>query len=397
MTAVSSSPSGDHAPSASVVIAAHNGERFLGAAIESVRRQTLSDIEIIVVDDSSSDGTRKLVSSVAASDPRIRCIPASVGSAGAARNIGWRASQARYVANLDQDDLAEPDRLERQVQFLEANADIGLVGGFCYLIDAAGERRGNTALVSDPDEVTQLLRTGALAHVTHATATFRRSALEEVGGYREIPGTAVEDYDLFLRIAERYRVANVPAYLGAWRVHAANSSQDVTDMARWTLEVQGASRLRLRGEADPLDERLELRPPTDAELAQLGISSDELRRAVFGGHLMWVDLLLAVRDPKAAMMHVAAARRVMDAAHCNERSSYLVARARAEFAVRRPVRSVLSASSAFLLAPRLTSRSLAHPVVGGLGRAVYRRLPAGGGAIGRSSRAAIVKRLNKIG
>ena len=94
--------------------------------------------------------------------------------------------------------------------------------------------------------------------------------------------------------------------------------------------MQGASRLRLRGEADPLDERPALRPPTDAELAELGISSDELRRAVFGGYLMWVDLLLSVRDPKAAMMHVAAARRVMDAAHCNERSSYLVARARAD-------------------------------------------------------------------
>ena len=383
-------------PAAAVVIAAHNGERFLGAAIESVLRQTLSDIEVIIVDDSSSDGTHAVVSELAEGDSRIRYVLASAGSAGAARNIGWRASHAPYVANLDQDDLAEPDRLERQVAFLDEHPDIALVGGFCHLVDSGGERRGNTSLVFDPDEVTGLLLAGAGTPVTHATATFRRSVLEEVGGYREIPGTVVEDLDLFLRIAERYRVANVPAYLGGWRVHSTNSSQNVANMARWTLAAQGTSRIRRCSGVDPLDGLLASHAPTDVELERVGVGPEELRRATFEGHLMWVHLLLAVDSARAAAGHVAAARSLLGGG-LEEGSSYLVACARTEFALRCRLRSGATAGVALFLAPRLVARSLAHPVLGGLGRAGYGCLPAGGGRVGRSLRGVVVKRLNSIG
>lgn len=380
------------------MIAAHNGERYLVQALDSVRGQTLADIEIVVVDDASSDGTREIVSRVAAADPRVRYVPAEVRSAGAARNIGWRACQAPFVANLDQDDLAEPERLEKQVTYLLAHPDVGLVGSFCHVIDDAGRKCGNMAMISDPDEVTESILTGGLAHVTHTTAMFRRSVLEQVGGYREIPGTAVEDLDLFVRIAETCRVANIPEFLGGWRIHGSNSSQTVMNMVRWNFAVQDAARLRRAGQPDPLAPPGAGAPPTFAELEERGYSEPDFRLGAFGGHLMWVGLLLAVHDHEGAVEHLGHVRSYLDPSSLEQRSAYLVAKGRTEFATRRPVRSVLSLGAALAVEPGVAARALAHPVVGGAGRAVYRRLPGGGGgAPGRWLRGQIVNRLNRVG
>ncbi len=385
-------------PAAAVVIAAHNGERHLEAAIESVRQQTLEDIEIVVVDDSSSDGTREIVSRIAAVDPRVRYVSAQVRSAGAARNIGWRSCRAPFVANLDQDDLAEPERLEKQVDYLIEHPDVGLVGSFCHVLDDAGRRCGNMATIFDPDEVTESILTGGLAHVTHTTAMFRRSVLEQLGGYREFPGTAVEDLDLFVRIAETCRVANIPEFLGGWRIHGSNSSQTVLNMVRWNFAVQDAARCRRVGLPDPLAGTRAAEPPTLEELELLGHTRRKLYRGAFGNHVMWVGLLLSVHDSDAAIEHLGHARQYMDRASLGERTAYLVARSRTEAATRKLPRAAVSLISAFALEPRLAGRLLAHPVIGSVGRAMYRRLPAdGGGAPGRWLRDQVVTRLNKIG
>jgi hypothetical protein len=385
-------------PAAAVVIAAHNGERHLEEAIESVRQQTLEDIEIVVVDDASSDGTREIVSRIAAVDPRVRYVSAEARSAGAARNIGWRSCQAPFVANLDQDDLAEPERLEEQREYLLAHPDVGLVGSFCHLIDGEGRRRGNMAMIWEPDVVTESILGGELGHVTHSTAMFRRDVLEQLGGYREIPGTAVEDLDIFVRTAERWRVANVPRFLGAWRVHGSNSSLTVMNMLRWTFLVQDAARCRRAGLPDPLEGKALVEPPTDDDLAQLGYTEDDLRRGAFGWHLMWVGLLLAVRDYDGADEHVGDARRYLNRSSLEQRSAYLVAKGRTQFAIGKPFSSVATLLAALALAPRVAGRALAHPVIGGAGRALYRRLPGdGGGAPGRWLRTRVVGRLNRIG
>ena len=366
-----------------VVIPAHNGERYLDAAISSARQQTLREIEIVVVDDRSSDRTGAVAARHVQDDPRVRYVVADVGSAGAARNIGWRSSRAPYVANLDHDDLAEPERLARQVDFLEAHPEVGLVGSFAYLIDGSGRRCANMKAPTDAAEVTNALLTGGPAHVTHSTATFRRSLLEQLGGYRELPGTAVEDYDLFMRIAERSLVANIPEFLGSWRLHDASSSQQLMDINRWNLLMQHSARCRRAGLPDPLEGVGARQLPTDAELEQMGYLTEDLRRGTFGNHLRWAGLHLTTRDLVGARHHLRGARRHLETGSAAERAAYLVVRARVELAVGDVAGFVRASLGALLLDPVNAVGLLARPVLGRTGGAVYRSLPAGGGAAGR--------------
>lgn len=369
-------------PLVAVVIPVHNGERHLGAALVSARAQSLTEIEIIVVDDDSTDRTAAVVEEHARDDPRIRRIEARVHSAGAARNIGWRAARAPFIGNLDQDDLAEPERLERQYAFLLEHPDVGLVGGFCHLVDDAGVRRGNMA--------------GTPGRVTHAVATFRRSALELVGGYREIPGTAVEDIDLYGRIAESWQVANLPEYLGAWRIHGGNSSLTVENMVRWTFVVLDAADRRREGLPDPLEGQRLMAAPTDEELASIGVDRGRLDRAVFEAHVGWIGLLLTVGEVGEARRHLDLASQYVSRLTRGERASFLVGRAQVEFAERRRIGAVVTTAGAFVLAPPVTARKLAHPVVGGLGRTVYRRLPVRVEHHVRGFRNRVVDRLNRV-
>ena len=381
-------------PLAAVVIPAHNGERHVDAAVASVRSQTLADIEIIVVDDDSTDRTAAIVDAHARLDPRIRRIEAKVGSAGAARNIGWRAARAPFVANLDQDDLAEPERLERQRAFLLEHGEVGLVGSFCHLVDDAGDRRGNMATLTDPADVTRSIESGTPGRVTHATATFRREALEQVGGYREIPGTAVEDIDLYGRVAERWQVANLPEYLGSWRIHGGNSSLTVENMVRWTFVVADAARRRRAGEPDPLEGRRLRGPPSDEELARIGVDRAAIDRALFEAHIGWVGLLLTVGEVADARRHLDLAMPYARELTRPRRAALGVAHAQVEYAERRRLRAVATTAEAMLTAPRVAARNLAHPVVGGLGRTVYRRLPPGVERPARRLRSRIVGWLN---
>jgi hypothetical protein len=384
-------------PLAAVVIPAHNGERHLDAAIRSIRNQTLAEIEIIVVDDGSTDRTAALVDEHARADARVRRIEAHVGSAGAARNLGWRAAGAPFVANLDQDDLAEPERLERQRAFLLAHPDVGLVGSYCHLIDDVGIRRGNMATPTDITVVTESLAGKARGgYVTHATATFRREALVDVGGYRELPGTAVEDADLYGRIAERWQVANLPEYLGSWRIHGGNSSLTVENMVRWTFVVADAARRRRAGEGDPLDGRTLDAVPSDDELAAIGIDRARIDDELFRAHVGWVGLLLTVGEVGDARRHLDLATPYLPNLTRKRRATFLVGRAQLEYAEGRRLRAAATTGEAAALAPRLTAKKLAHPVVGGLGRNVYRRVPDGAERPARWLRDRVVRRLNRL-
>jgi glycosyltransferase involved in cell wall biosynthesis len=381
-------------PRAAVVIPAHNGERHLDAALRSLRDQTIDDIEIIVVDDGSTDRTPAIACSHARDDTRVRVLRTNAGSAGAARNVGWRASRAPFVANLDQDDLAEPHRLETQLAFLEAHPRVGLVGGAYAIIDDAGRVRGTISTPAAAFDVTARVRSGDLGPVTHATATFRREALEEADGYREFPGTSVEDVDLYARIAEHWQIANVADRVGSWRIHGANSSLGVATMARWELLVEAAARERREGRADPLADRDLRTPPKDDELLALGYSSAKLRARRFWWHLAWVSLLVKVRELDAASQELAAAAAAASDPSSDERAALLAARAQLELAMGHRAQAVATVAAAALRSPRRAAKSLAHPIAGRVGRTAYGRLPRVRAV--RWARDTIVARLNQL-
>ena len=184
LTAVSGGgSSGDGSPRVSVVMAVRNGERFVAEAIESLQAQTLDDFELIVVDDGSTDATPE---HRPGSRRPGRAHPAALAANTGypeALNVGWRLARGEYVAILDADDLAEPNRLERQLTYLDEHPEVGVVGGSLLLVTGDGRPFYVAAYPATAAEVLEGLRTHC--PVGHTAVLMRRAVLEEVGGYRD--------------------------------------------------------------------------------------------------------------------------------------------------------------------------------------------------------------------
>ena len=240
-------PTRGETPRVSVVMAVCNGERFVREAIESLRTQTLEDFELIVVDDGSTDATPRIVEDLGARDDRIRLHSQSNTGYPDALNVGWRLARGEYVAILDADDLAEPGRLERQLVYLDQHPDVGVVGGALLLVTADGRPFYVASYPTDAAGVLEGLQTHC--PVGHTAVLMRRSILEEVGGYRSTIPLA-EDYDLWLRVSERYPIVNLPDIVGRYRMHGDNESHaSATGRRRWselgpTPPREGANRNR---------------------------------------------------------------------------------------------------------------------------------------------------------
>lgn len=235
-------------PLVSVVIAAYNATAYLGETLASVAAQRYAELEIIVVDDGSTDGTPDLVANYARSDARIRLICQANAGVGAARNTGIAAATGRYVAPLDADDLWEPDKILAQVGEMER---WGEQAGFAYCwvrtIDGASRPTGFQPTCSASGRVFNLLFFRNFLH-NASVPLFRATALKRVGGYatREEQGHAqgCEDWDLCLRVAEHYEVCVVPRVLVSYRLAGTGMSFNVAGMERSFLWMVGQARKR---------------------------------------------------------------------------------------------------------------------------------------------------------
>ncbi len=217
------------APRVSVLTSAYNGERFLPQAIESVLAQTWRDFEYILVDDASTDSTAEIIARYAAQDERIvplRC--ETNGGTNRALNRGLEIARGEFVANLDQDDLALPERLSKQVAFLEQHPQVGVVGSFARHIGETNEPLGDTPCLQEPGR----LRWDFLfrCSVLHSAACMRRALVLQIGGYSPNHPFAT-DYELFSRLLAHTELANVPDYLVAYRTSEAQTSK-----ARWRIQ-----------------------------------------------------------------------------------------------------------------------------------------------------------------
>jgi len=183
-------------------------ERTLREAIESIRSQSMSDIEFIICDDGSTNGTDAMLRRLTREDIRIRLVRnESNRKAAFARNRCIAACTAEYVAVMDADDISQRFRLERQADFLDRHAQFAFVGTTAELFDERGVW-GRRAFPVHPEKEHFLF---TMPYV-HASIMFRREALLAVGGYRDAADTVrVEDYDLLLRLyAAGCRGANLP-------------------------------------------------------------------------------------------------------------------------------------------------------------------------------------------
>ena len=247
----------------SVVLPVRNGEPFIREAIRSILDQSLTELELIVVDNGSTDSTVTTAESFG--DPRLRVIHELERRGGpSAFNSGSRVARGRYVARMDADDVACADRCERQIRYLERNPDIGILGGQAIRIDAAGETIGRSRVATVP--VAFRLANRRASRFVHPTFVFRREVLDELGGYREFSPAA--DYDLVLRALERgLRIGNLPDVVLKYRVLADSvshrSRQRTLTFAR---AVKRMSRLRRRGRI--ADEQATLRHLMDGTVRE---------------------------------------------------------------------------------------------------------------------------------
>jgi glycosyltransferase involved in cell wall biosynthesis len=235
----------------SVIMPVHNGAEWLAEAVASVRAQDFRDFEFLIVDDGSDDGTAALLSGFATADRRIRLLRQAPQGIVAALNTAIAKARAPYLARLDADDRARPDRLGKQFAFMQAHPEIGLLGTFAERIDAAGNVVGRLAPPTEPAKLARVLaRTNPFVH---SSVMMRTALVRRIGGYRAA-FRAAEDYDLWLRLAEAGGIANLADYLTQYRWHSTNLSR--RDAVRQSFSVRLAQRSaagRRRGAGDPAD------------------------------------------------------------------------------------------------------------------------------------------------
>jgi glycosyltransferase involved in cell wall biosynthesis len=217
----------------------YDSERHVREAAESILAQDLADLELIVVDDGSTDRTLAILESIA--DPRLRVLRIPRCGRIPSLNHGFRAARAEFVANQDADDVSLPHRLRVEVEALRGRPRLAVVGaGIVPQVDDAGNP---LALRTRPVGAGSVRK--GLGHsmvLFHSSCTYRRAAWEEAGGFDEsLP--CWEDYDLCVRLAARHEVDNVPAALGLKRRHAGQAF----DGMHWTRRgYRARARILLR-------------------------------------------------------------------------------------------------------------------------------------------------------
>ena len=194
-----------------------NGEAFLEQAMESILRQTLSSFELIVIDDGSTDRTAAIAEEFASGDDRVRVLRRPHEGLSATLNAGIAAVRGEYVARMDADDISAPDRLQKQVAYLDARPACVAVGTWIEVVDEAARHIGLKTFVTTHDEISAaLLR--CVSPMAHSTVVARRDVLRGAGGYdaRRYPS---EDLDLWFRLAESGELANLGEALLQHRRH----------------------------------------------------------------------------------------------------------------------------------------------------------------------------------
>lgn len=224
------------APKISVLLPCYNAAETLEEALQSLVCQTMTDFEVVVVDDGSQDASLSILQTWKQKDPRFRILSYPHKGIISTLNSGLQACQASYVARMDTDDRSHPQRLASQFEFLETHPEVSVVGCLVAGFPPDQVRQGFriymnwlNSLVSDGEIRREIFIESPLAH---PSVTFRKDIVLQAGGYQE-HGWA-EDYDLWLRLyLNEARFAKVPEILLEWREHPERLTR--TD-GRYSLE-----------------------------------------------------------------------------------------------------------------------------------------------------------------
>ncbi len=209
-------------PVVSVILPVYNGGRFLQPALESIRAQTFTDFECLVLDDGSTDGSGDVAQRFADGDARFRVIRRENRGLVATLNELLGHARGDLFARMDADDVALPDRLARQVEFMTLHPEVVCLGGGQILMDECDRP---IAPIEPPVDDLVIQESALRGHgsICHPTAVIRAAALRELGGYRPDFYPA-EDLDLWLRLGELGALANLATPVIFYRIHSGSIS-----------------------------------------------------------------------------------------------------------------------------------------------------------------------------
>jgi len=261
-------------PDVSVVMPVRNGARWLPESVASVLSQSLTGLELLAVDDGSTDETPRILAEFAARDDRVRIIRQEPLGLVAALNRGLADARAPLLARLDCDDRARPERLERQARYLRDHPEVGLLGSWAEAVDADGNVMGRRTPETESDVLKRFLMRGN--PFVHSSVMLRTQLARDLRGFRHA-FRAAEDYDLWIRMAEVAEVANLPEVLVDYRVHDAGVTkvQALRQAFSARLARRSAQARRETGH-DPAD-RLTDPPDWHAPEADASFYADDAR------------------------------------------------------------------------------------------------------------------------
>lgn len=196
-------------PLISVLLPAYNEAKYLRRAVDSILAQTFKDFELILLDDGSTDETWEIIEKYL--DPRLLKVRLNRMGFTSALNHGLSIARGEYIARMDGDDVSLPERLEKQVSFLDTHPDISIVGTAYYKYDAL---RNEQFIRRHPTTDKNIRRAMAFYHpICHGTVMFRKEIVNKIGGYSNLP--TASDLELWLRASRYYKFANLdePLYI----------------------------------------------------------------------------------------------------------------------------------------------------------------------------------------
>ncbi len=209
-------------PDVSIFMPVYNGEKYLAETLDSILSQTFHDYELIIADDGSTDKTADIARTYEEKDKRIKLLTLLHGGEVKTRNevIKHTHPGSKYLLNHDCDDISLPDKLARQVSYLEEHPEISIVGTFATYFDDYGNDRGSPQIEWEPARIRETF--GDVNSMINSAALIRRKVFDKIGGYRE-EFRSVDDYDFFARaLLAGFELANIPEVLHKIRLHKSS-------------------------------------------------------------------------------------------------------------------------------------------------------------------------------
>ncbi len=265
-------------PLVSVVMNVHNGEKYLEEAIRSILVQSYRHFEFIIINDGSTDDTQSILDRLLVEDDRLQVFHQEQRGIYCSANRGCRVAKGKYIARFDADDISFSQRLELQVAFLEEHPHIAVLGTAVIRINGNGDPIETYSPPIEPSQVKATLPYWDA--IVQPTAMMRKDNFLQLNGYREVYQLA-GDYDLWMRMSEQFKLANLSEPLIYWRMHAGQVTNcNVRKHTIYTLVAQRAARMREKTGSDPLEN---VEAVTPEVLSELDISEGRIRKGFFEG------------------------------------------------------------------------------------------------------------------